>query len=235
MCPNHDIDHERADRPRPLIPAASTAAGLDLVHAILAILAPVAVAAPFATWGASAAQAAPRASAVWFVAPGGAASAPCGTTKATACALINTAIGEAAAGDTIRVAAGTYTSATASGLVVVTKNLALTGAGASDVTLDGNGLGTVLTVDAGVTATVKGFTITGGTGTATTSSGVPAQAGGGVFSAGTLTLTNDTVTGNQVSVTGLGRQRRGGGGRAASSTPTAGRCWSRTASSPATR
>jgi hypothetical protein len=171
---------------------------------VLAILAPLAIAAPLAPWGAGAAEAAAPASAVWFVAPGGAASAPCGTIKATACALINTAIGEAAAGDTIRVAAGTYTSATASGLVVVTKDLALTGAGASGVTLDGNGLGTVLTVDAGVTATVKGFTITGGTGTATTSSGVPAQAGGGVLNAGTLTLTNDTVTGNQVSVAASG-------------------------------
>ena len=59
-----------------------------------------------------------------------------------------------------------------------------------------------LTVDAGVTATVKGFTITGGTGTtATSEAGVPALGGGGVFNAGTLTLTDDTITGNHVSET----------------------------------
>ncbi|HET7012346.1 MAG TPA: hypothetical protein VFI65_00440 [Streptosporangiaceae bacterium] len=175
---------------------------------VLAVLAPLSIAAPLAPWGASAAQAAAKASpntaAVWFVAPGGAASAPCGTTKATACALINTAIGEATAGDTIRVAAGTYTATAASDLAVVTKDLTVTGPGAGTTTLDGNSLGTTLTVDPGVTATVKGFTITGGTGTATSESGTPAQVGGGVFNEGTLTLTNDTVTGNHVSVTASG-------------------------------
>ncbi len=190
--------HERTVRgrssgPRPRRP---------LLTYLLAMLAPLALAAGGTAATALAAPA--KAAAVWYVAPGGAASAPCGSTKATACARIDTAIGEASAGDTVRVAAGSYTAATASDLVDVTKDLAVTGAGAGSTVLDGNGLGPTLTVDAGVTATVKGFTITGGTGTAASESGVPAQAGGGVFNGGTLTLTNDTVTGNHVSATASG-------------------------------
>jgi hypothetical protein len=170
---------------------------------LLALLAAFALAVPFASSGIAAA-APVNTPAVWHVAPGGEASAPCGATKATACASIDTAISEASAGDTIRVAAGTYTAATASDRVDVTKNLTVTGAGQTSTVLDGNSLGTTLTVDPGVTATVKGFTITGGTGSAASESGVPAQAGGGVFNGGTLTLTDDTITGNHVSATASG-------------------------------
>ena len=107
----------RSSRPRPRRPAADLSArDAGAAGTRRAI-------APGEPRAAAAVKAAPNAAAVWYVAPGGAASAPCGTTKATACALINTAIGEAAAGDTIRVAAGTYTAATASDLVVVTKDL----------------------------------------------------------------------------------------------------------------
>jgi hypothetical protein len=197
--------HERTGKGRSSRPDLRRSA----ITYLLALLAPLSVAAPLATWGASAAaaavKAAPNAAAVWFVAAGGAPGAPCGTTKATACALVDTAIGQAAAGDTIRVAAGTYTSTTASEQVIVTKDLTLTGGGADSTVLDGNGLGSTLTVLPGVTATVKGFTIQGGTGTATTESGVPATAGGGVFNEGTLTLANDTVTGNQASATASGQ------------------------------
>jgi len=77
--------------------------------------------------GAGTAQAAGTA---WYVAPGGAASAPCGMTTVHACGSINAAIGEAAGGDTIVIAAGVYPAASAADLVVVNKDLALTGAGA---------------------------------------------------------------------------------------------------------
>jgi len=179
---------------------------------VLAILAPLFVAVPFAAWGTGIATAAvrtaPRASTVWYVAPKGISSAPCGSTRAAACALISTAIGEATAGDTIRVAAGTYTAKSASGLVVITKNLTLTGAGRRSTVLDGKKLGTVITVEAGVTATVAGLAITGGDGTAITYSGAPVQAGGGVLNEGTLTLSHDALTGNQVSATASGASQQ---------------------------
>ncbi len=182
---------------------------------LAAMLVPLSVAVPVATWGTGTAGAdVTGAAAVWYVAPGGAGSAPCGTTRATACALIDTAIGEAAAGDTIRVAAGIYPAATASGLTVVTKSLTLAGAGARRTVLNGKKLGTVLTVDAGVTATVTGFTIKGGTGTTTTETGVPVQVGGGVLNEGMLTLSHDTVTGDHVSASasGVGQDAVASGG-----------------------
>jgi hypothetical protein len=175
---------------------------------LLALLAPLSIAAMFATWGASQAAAAAgrpaNAASVWYVAPGGAASAPCGATTATACALIDTAVAQAAPGDTIKVAPGTYRAAATSDLVVLTKDLTLAGAGARRTVLNGGHLGTVLTVDPGVTATVTGLTIKGGTGTDITESGTQVRVGGGVLNEGTLTLDRDTVTGNRVSATATG-------------------------------
>ncbi len=185
---------------------------------LFALLAPLSIAAMFATWGASQAAAAAKmpaqAASAWYVAPGGAASAPCGATRATACARIDTAVAQAAPGDTIKVAPGTYRAAAASDLVVLTKDLTLAGAGARRTVLNGRHLGTVLTVDPGVTATVTGLTIKGGTGTDVTESGTQARVGGGVFNEGTLTLYRDTVTGNKVFATayGPGAQAAASGG-----------------------
>jgi hypothetical protein len=88
--------------------------------------------------------------------------------------------------------------------VTVTKNLTLTGAGRADTVLNGNKLGTVLTVSPGVTATVSGVTVKGGTGTATTIEGDAAQAGGGILNQGTLALKNVAVTGNHVTAAAVG-------------------------------
>jgi hypothetical protein len=181
------------------------------VASAAAVLVPLGVTVPVLALGTGTAAAA---GSIWYVAPGGAAGAPCGATKTAPCGGINVAIGEASPGDTIRVAAGTYTAATAADLVVVGKDLTLTGAGAATTVLDGNQLGTVVTVGSGITATVSGFTIQGGTGTAMTVEDDPAQAGGGVLNQGTLALRNDTVTGNHVTAvaTGDGSVNAVGGG-----------------------
>src|ERR1035438_8175186 len=81
-------------------------------------------AGPDARYGGSAGPKRGRApAATWYVAPGAAAAAPCGAARAHPCASINVAMGEAASGNTISIAAGTYTAATARNLVVVSKNL----------------------------------------------------------------------------------------------------------------
>ena len=83
---------------------------------------------------------------------------------------IASALLAAANGDTIFIAPGTYPER-----LVVGKNLALIGTGGAVVTLvDGNQLGTVLQVTAGVTASVDGLTLTDGRG----------AFGGGVNNAG---------------------------------------------------
>ena len=126
--------HERTTRGRSSRPRRRR----PLRTCLLAMVAPLALVVGGA--GAAALAAPAKATAVWYVAPGGAASAPCGSMKAKACASIDTAIGEASPGDTIRVAAGSFTAATASDLADVTKDLTVTGAGAGSTVLDGNGL-----------------------------------------------------------------------------------------------
>jgi hypothetical protein len=72
----------------------------------------------------------------------------------------------------------------------------ITLAGTSGATLDGQGAGTVVTIDDGMTVVISGVTISGG------SAGV----GGGIYTGfgTTLTLTNSTITGNHASSAGGG-------------------------------
>jgi hypothetical protein len=92
-----------------------------------------------------------------------------------------------------------------SGLEVKT-SLTIRGLGATDLTVDGVNSGTVVTVDAGVTASISGLTITGGLAT------YPSSGGGGIINAGTLTLTGVAVTRNEASLFGLSGSTFGGGG-----------------------
>jgi hypothetical protein len=67
----------------------------------------------------------------------------------------------------------------------------------SGLTLDGSSFGAgVLTIDAGATVSIVGVTVTGGA--------MPFGTGGGIFNAGTLRVTNSTITRNGARVSGAG-------------------------------
>ncbi len=85
---------------------------------------------------------------------------------------------------TLYVHAGVYAER-----LTLSRPLTLVGVGDLPPILDGGAAGTVLTVDLGITATVRNFTITNG----------KAATGGGVLNRGTLTLDTVTVTENLAS------------------------------------
>jgi hypothetical protein len=108
-----------------------------------------------------------------------------GNCVTVACRTITYAIGQAADGDTISVAAGTY----AEHDIAVNKSLTISGAGAASTTVDAQSAGRVFRMgDATKTIALSGMTITGGH--------LSGADGGGIFNMATLTLTNATVGGN---------------------------------------
>lgn len=133
---------------------------------------------------------------------------------ASPCAAINAAVGKARDGDSIVLAAGTYTET-----LVLTKSLTLLGAGVGLTTIDVDGFDRVATIAADTTVVISGVAIQGGAGVSegagiynagtltlndsavqTNGAYLPGQTsiGGGIYNAasGVLTLTNSTVTGN---------------------------------------
>ncbi len=123
--------------------------------------------------------------------------------------------------DTISLAPGLSGTITvqSQALPAISASITLNGPGASAVTVNGNSLGSVFSIDAGVTASFSGLTITGGTGsgifdqatqltvsdcTITINSGTY---GGGIenLNNGTLTVSNCTLSDNSASTsTGSG-------------------------------
>jgi hypothetical protein len=101
----------------------------------------------------------------------------------TACATIDGAVGKAAAGDTIQIAAGTYHEYG----IGLSKQLTLDGAGAASTIIDGDALGRIFSTafDAVV---ISDVTIQNG------QSGT--YSGAGIFSNGPVTLRNTILTGN---------------------------------------
>jgi hypothetical protein len=141
-----------------------------------------------------------RAAGPWYVAPSGLDSNSC-TSPAAPCLTINSAIGKAAAGDTIRVAIGTYTRA-GSEVVLIDRNITLLGgwddgfsAQSGRSILDGLGVSRGLTIIAGVTVVLNSFAI---------QNGFHVSEGGGIRNAGTLTVTNAVVSGNLSNMSGGG-------------------------------
>jgi Right handed beta helix region/PASTA domain len=182
---------------------------------------------------ASAAGMARAAGASWYVAPapGGSDANSC-SAPAAPCATINGAIGKAAAGDTILVAAGTYTGS-GSEVVRVDKNLTLQG-GWSLGFMSQTGLSTVDGESARVGVHVAGgaarierfvvengqgpedggppsfsyaggILVRGGSGLELDSSTVQNNRWGGIWSSAPVTVTNSTLSGN------TGRLGSGGG------------------------
>ena len=107
--------------------------------------------------------------ATWYVAPGGSDANSCAA-PAEPCATINGAIGKAGAGDTVRVAVGTY-AGTGDQVVLVDESVTLDGGwnttftdGTGASTIDGKTAAAGVVVSAGVSAGLEGFVIDGGGG-----------------------------------------------------------------------
>ena len=124
------------------------------------------------------------------------ASSPAGTTIAFATNLI---------GQTITLTTGE---------LLISQSLTIVGPGAASLALSGNNASRVFNVNSGVTLNLAGLTLRNGRAAGGANSGVAGSAGGnglpggGIFSAGSFTLTACTITGN-------GSGNGGGGGFAA--------------------
>ena len=104
----------------------------------------------------------------------------------TACKTIRHTVSLAISGDTIRVAAATYTEN-----LTLDESLNILGAGASTTIIDGGGAHTVVTIpNSTAHVTLSKLTIRSGN----------AASGGGINNSGILTLTNSTVSGNSAPI-----------------------------------
>jgi hypothetical protein len=104
---------------------------------------------------------------------------------ASACKTIGHAVSLASSGDTIMVAAATYSEN-----LTISKSLKIIGSSASATIIDGGGVATVVTIpNTSAHVILAKMTIRNGHAHA-------GGAGGGVNNSGTLTITNSTVSGN---------------------------------------
>ena len=142
-----------------------------------------------------------RASSVWYVSPGGNDGNGC-QSSASPCASINSALGKPgyAAGDTVLVAAGTYTG-TGTEVVLLNKSVSLSGGWnntfttqSATSTIDGQRSRRGIVVNTRITVTIEYFVIQNGV----------HSMGGGVANSGNLTLSNSVIRGNEVADIGAG-------------------------------
>jgi len=131
----------------------------------------------------------------------------------TACSTIGHAISHASSGDTVMIAAATYSE----NLTINSNiNLKLTGSGASSTIIDGGGNGRVIsilntkavvglskvTIRNGVAAGGGGIlnwgtlTVTNSTVSRNVAGSESSAVGGGIYNSGTLTIANSTISGN---------------------------------------
>ena len=111
------------------------------------------------------------------------------------------AVDAGSGGDTIAIPAGRFRltiagaaeDAAATGDLDLTKSITIQGAGARQTLIDGSGLDRVFDVASGVTALIADVTVTGG---------LVDDGGGGIASAGTVTLLRDTITNNEALAAG---------------------------------
>jgi hypothetical protein len=114
-----------------------------------------------------------------------------------ACKTIGHAISLASSGDSIMVAATTYTEN-----LTIGTSLKIVGSGAKTTIIDGGGVNTVVSIpNSGTLVTLSRVTIR---------NGFHDKGGGGINNHGTLTINNSTVSGNSAS--GGGQVGGGGGG-----------------------
>lgn len=122
----------------------------------------------------------------YYVAPTGNDGNAC-LAATSPCATIGAALGKANSGDTISIAAGTYAEN-----LTISKDITLLGAGPTQTIIDANYTGTAVTIPGGVVA-ISGVAIRNGNG-ATHCPDV--TCGGGIYNAGTLTLSNSALSNN---------------------------------------
>ncbi len=113
----------------------------------------------------------------WFVDPAGSDSDDC-LSSGTACATINAAVGLASSGDTINLAAGTYSE----NVVISGKALSFVGASYATTIIDGNSSGRVIATDSAIDLTEI-----------TLRNGFGGGHGGGLYATAPVTLTNVAV------------------------------------------
>jgi hypothetical protein len=134
-------------------------------------------------------------SAIWYVTPFGSDSADC-QSPATACQTIGAAVGKAAPGGTIAVAAGTYPEQ-----LTFRSDLSIQGAGADATMIDGGGSGGVITIFGSTTSiNLANLSI---------QNGASIGSGGGITNFGRLTLTSSRLRDNRALI-GEGFQGFGG-------------------------
>ena len=118
---------------------------------------------------------------------------------ATACKTIRHAISHSSAGDSIIVAAATYAEN-----LTIRFNLTITGSGARTTIIDGHQAGAVIIINnSAAHVNLSGLTIRNGSGSN--------LGGGGIYNAGILTITSDTVSGNTTNDTASPAGGLGGG------------------------
>ena len=143
------------------------------------------------------------------------------TNPSNPCLTVAHAIAESGANDVIHIAAGTYSPVKVS----VAKSLTFLGAGMHSTILDANGTGSVFTISSAVTVTIEDLTIQhGNSGIGTFGGGIyqpfgnltlirvellgnTGDLGGGIYSNGSLSMTDSLVYGN-----GANLQPSGDGG-----------------------
>lgn len=111
------------------------------------------------------------------------------------------AVDAGSGGDTIAIPGGRFRltiagageDAAATGDLDLTKSVTIQGAGARQTLIDGSGVDRVFDVASGVTALIADVTVTGG---------LVNDGGGGINSAGTLTLLRDTIASNEAIAAG---------------------------------
>jgi parallel beta-helix repeat protein len=127
------------------------------------------------------------------------------TSAGSPCKTIGHAISLAGSGDTINVAAGSYTTPNETFPLTISQSLTIVGAGATSTVIDAVQTNRVISVNGTAAVSISGVTIQGGS-----TPGV--SNGGGILdnSTGTLTLTDCIVTGNHAD-SGGGIAEEGGG------------------------
>jgi len=129
------------------------------------------------------------------------------------CLTVAYALSQAASGDTLHIAAGTYTPVS----LTISRDLTFVGAGMNATVLDGGASGPVFAISSSYTVTITDLTIRNGLNTGPGGgiqdyassnmltlarvkvSGNTAAGGGGIFSSGPLTITDSVISNNTAS------------------------------------